>query len=117
MSDDIKDDLYQDNTNNSNIENQESLASTNKVDSNFLANEKNAAQIATKVDFRNYVDYTFSGTAEESFNHPLGRSPLIVNISGQSKAAQIHVNIFKSTKTKLFATSTVAGTKARFILA
>ncbi len=100
------------------IENDDSaLASTNKVDQNKVSVDENRMQTATKIDFRNQVDYTFTGTAEESFDHPLGRMPSVVNIAGQSKASNVHVNIFKSTKQKLFATSSVAGTKARFVLA
>lgn len=92
-------------------------ASTNKVDNNRVDVEENAIQGNTKIDSRNFTDYTFIGTGEESFRNPLNRTPASCHISGQSAAAQIYVNIFKSTKQKIFATSSVAGIKARFIFA
>jgi hypothetical protein len=92
------------------------VASTNKVDSPKLDKDSLDLQMAGKLDVRNQVDYTFVGTGEEAFNHPLGRLPSVVHIAGQSVAASVHVNIFKSTKQKLYATSSVAGAKVRFVL-
>ena len=104
------------NQNSSNIEDHSSIATTNQVDSNKINVDKALAQVANKIDTRNFVDYTFLTTSEEAFNHPLGRLPSTVIIAGQNGAANIRVNIFSSTKTKLYATSSVAGIKARFVL-
>lgn len=99
------------------IESQSALASTNKVDQNKVDSEAVRAAAATKIDVRNFVDHTFTGTSEETFDNTLGRTPRTIHIAGQDRAAQIFVNVFSSTKTKLFATSTVAGAKVRFVLA
>jgi len=93
------------------------IASTNKVDSPKVDRDDIQSQVATKIDFRNNMDYTFLGTGEEVINHPLGRIPQIVHLAGQDKAANIFVNISKSTNRKLYVTSSVAGVKARFVLA
>lgn len=93
------------------------IASTNKIDSPKIDRDELQAQVATKVDVKNRVDHTFTTTAEESFFNTLGRTPVMAQIVGQTAAANIFVNITKCTKQKLFATSSVAGVTARFILA
>ena len=93
------------------------IASTNKVDSPKIDRDDLQSQVATKIDVRNKVDHTFTTTQEESFFNPLGRVPVIAHIAGQSKAGNVFVNISKCTKQNLYATSSVSGLTARFVLA
>jgi hypothetical protein len=92
------------------------VASTNQVDSPKIDRDQLLEDVNTKVDFRNMVTHKFTTTAEESFNHNLGRVPNGSHIAGQDKASNIFVNISKSTKQKLYATSSVINTTAKFLL-
>lgn len=93
------------------------ISSTNKNDSPKIDREELQRQVANKIDAQNSVDHLFTTTAEEQIPNPIGRLPLSCHIAGQDKASSIFVNIGKCTKNTLYATSSVSGVTARFILA
>lgn len=69
-----------------------------------------------KVDARNSMTHTFSGTAEETFEHRFGRIPTGLIVVSQSKAAYISMDKTKWTIKRLYAQSSVADNVVTFIL-
>ena len=85
------------------------ILTPNKVDSGKVDRDENARQIASKVDNRFVVDYTFIGTGNENIDNPLGRIPNGVFVVAASKTMDIAIDHTLFTVKRITASSSQAG--------
>lgn len=93
----------------------ENYLSTNKVDDGKVALEELEFLVNNKIDQRNIVNYTFTGTSAENIEHNLGRIPKGYIVLNQTQAAYISGDITTFTNKRVTLTSSTANNKVRLL--
>lgn len=96
--------------------NKQIIFTSNKNDQNKVSREQTDMRAMNGIDKRIFIDHKFTTTSEESFNNPSGIKPNGAYTVGQDGASAIHINIFKSTAQRIYATSSVANISARILV-
>lgn len=69
-----------------------------------------------QISKKHVVEYTFTGTGEESFLHGLGMMPNAVMVADNDTAAHITINRDRTNTRRAYVQSSVAGAKVRFLV-